>query len=60
MSHTNRLLAEIIKTIFKNLKWENLQGVVANVLDYDILVREFELQTRHYVHIRERYNPLSP
>ena len=27
-------------------------GVVTNVLDYDIVVSEFELQSRYYVHFR--------
>ena len=27
----------------KNKKWENPHGIVANVLDYDVLVSEFEL-----------------
>ena len=28
------------------------RGVVANVLDYDIVVYEFELHPRYYVHFR--------
>ena len=28
----------------------NLRGVVANVLDCNIVVSEFELQSRYYVH----------
>ena len=30
----------------------SLRGVLANVLDYDTVVREFEFQSRYYVHIR--------
>ena len=29
---------------------ENPGGVVANVLDYDLVVSEFELQLHYYVH----------
>ena len=31
---------------------ENPHGVVANVLDCDIAVSEFELQPRYYIHFR--------
>ena len=39
--------------------------VVANVLDFDIVVNEFELQSRYYVHFRTNtlgkdINPLNP
>ena len=30
----------------------SLRGVVANVVDCDILLSEFELESRYYVHIR--------
>ena len=30
--------------------WESPRGVVTNVLPYDIVVREFEIQSRYYVH----------
>ena len=33
-------------------KWESFRGVVANMLDYDIVVSDFELQSRYYVHFR--------
>ena len=31
---------------------ESFRGVVANMLDCDIVVSEFELQSRYYVHLR--------
>ena len=30
----------------------SLRGVVANILDCDIVVSEFELKSRYYVHFR--------
>ncbi len=46
-------------------KWKSLCSVEANVLDYDIVVSEFEFQSRYYVHFRtnapwERSEPLYP
>ena len=43
----------------------NLYGVVANVLDCDIIISEFELQSIHYVlfrtkYLRERYELSYP
>ena len=31
---------------------ENFRGVGANVLDCNIVVNEFESQSRHYIHVR--------
>ena len=44
---------------------QNLRGVVANVLDCDVTVSEFELQLHYYVHfrtniLRKSMNPLTP
>ena len=41
------------------------RGVAVNVLDCNILISEFELQSRFYVHLRtntfgERYEPPYP
>ena len=38
----------------------SLHGRVANVLDYDIVVSKFELQSRYFVHFRTNhiYQPL--
>ena len=33
------------------------RGVMVKALDCGIVVREFELQSRYYVHFRERYEP---
>ena len=43
----------------------SLRGVVANVLDCDIIVSEFEIQSRYYVHfqintLRKGMNLLIP
>ena len=43
----------------------SLRGVVANVLDYEIVVGEFELHLRDYVYfqtntLEKSMNPLSP
>ena len=39
----------------------NPRGVVSNVLKYDIVVSEFELQMWYYVHFRRKgMNPLIP
>ena len=39
--------------LFPNLSgMEILRGVLANILDYDIIISEFELKSRYYVHIR--------
>ena len=35
-------------------------GVVANVLDCDIVVSDFEFQSRYYVHFWKRYEPPYP
>ena len=37
-----------VKSFEHNYDWESLRGVVVNVLDYDIVVNEFELQSRYY------------
>ena len=34
------------------IRWGNLRGVVANVLDLDIVVSEFELQFGYIVYFR--------
>ena len=54
----------IKKTIFKkvilivsNHLGRTPRGVMANVLDYDIAVCEFELQTLWYIHVRS--NPFG-
>ena len=44
------LLKPINQSRFKTKKEYSLRGVVANMLDYDIVVREFELESRYYVH----------
>ena len=59
---TQEIILEVIQLIgFKNIHFKNLpdqpcsevggslRGVVANVLDYDILVKEFENQSRYYI-----------
>ena len=33
-------------------QWKSLQGVVANILDSDIVVSELEIWSRYYVHFR--------
>ena len=40
------------KILFKLNDQQCPHDVMANVLDCDIVIREFELQTRHYVHLR--------
>ena len=47
-------------TIFLNRFEESPPRVVANVLDCDIVVSEFELQSCYYVHFWESYEPLIP
>ena len=42
---------EFLKKIISNTA-VNFSGVVANILDFDILVSEFEFQMRYYVHFR--------
>ena len=34
------------------LQWGSTRGVVTIMLDFDIIVREFELHSRFYVHFR--------
>ena len=43
-----------IKIEYKNRYYfeERTRDVVANVVDYNIVVNEFELQSRYYVHFR--------
>ena len=41
-----------MRGILKKGKRGNPRGVVANVLDCDIVVSEFELLSRYYVHFR--------
>ena len=48
----------------KTMQW-SLRDVVANVLDNNVVVSEFELQSRYYVHFRmdivgKVWIPLSP
>ena len=31
---------------------------MANVLDYDIVISEFELQWRYYIYLRKGMNPI--
>ena len=38
--------------ILSELSLKEPRGVAANVLDYDIVVRKFELQLRYYDHFR--------
>ena len=45
--------------------WRSYRGLVINVLDCDIVVSEFELQSRNHVHFRtcsfgKGMNPLIP
>ena len=35
-------------------------GVVSYVLDYDVILNEFELQSRYFVHFRKGMNFLIP
>ena len=37
-----------------------LRGVMVTAMDCGIVVSEFVLQTRYYVHFRERYEPYYP
>ena len=39
-----------ISSLYSNLMWERLRGVVANVPDSDIVVSQFEFQSGNYVH----------
>ena len=40
------------------MRWESLRSVVANVLDRDIVISEFKLQSRHDVHFQT--DPIYP
>ena len=58
---------EQFKTKYLSLyRWHTVKrGVVANVLDCDILVSEFELQLHHNIHFRTNtlekgMNPIIP
>ena len=44
--------------IYVYLSWESPCGLVVNVQECDIIVNEFELQSRYYVHFRS--NPIYP
>ena len=55
----------IVKFEIFEYKWGSPSGVVANVLECDIVVSEFELRSRYYVHFRtftlgKGINPLYP
>ena len=41
---------KLIKQSIIPCNGENANGLVANMLDYDIIVSEFELQSRYYIH----------
>ena len=66
----NRLSTDEYEEIWRHHLWiiaiyarGNPRGVVANVVVYDILVTEFELQSRYYAHfwtnaLGKRYKPI--
>ena len=52
----------MLKTLiaFKKYAWGCSRGVMVKAMDCEIVVSEFVLQSRYYVHSRERYEPPYP